>query len=81
MHAKFVESQGALEKTTQELERLRCDFNDFDSWVKEKIERMQYEDWEEKGRLTEGYLLILRCMFQQYKTQDGSGVVGPSGTT
>lgn len=59
MYAKFTENQDALEKATRELERLRCGFDDFDSCVKENVEGMQYEDLEGKGRLSEGYLLIL----------------------
>lgn len=58
MYTKFIENQDSFKKTTQELERLRCGFG-----VKGKIERMQYEDLEEKERLSKDYLLILRCMF------------------
>ena len=41
-----------LERVTQEVERLRRDYDDFDTWIKEKIETMQYkslEDTECKG--------------------------------
>ena len=48
MHAKFQENQDTLEKTTQELERQKHSFNEFDLQVKEMIEGMQYDDWEEK---------------------------------
>ncbi|XP_069154348.1 uncharacterized protein [Solanum lycopersicum] len=79
VYAKFVKNQDTLEKTTQEVERLRRGYEDFDTLVKEKIERMRYESLEEKGRLGEGFLLMLRYMFQQYKTQgDGDGA-RPSG--
>ena len=47
MYAKFLKNQSTLEKTTQELEILRRSFDEFDLWIKEKIEGMQYEDWEE----------------------------------
>ena len=30
MHAKFLENQDTSEKTTRELERLRCSFDEFD---------------------------------------------------
>ena len=80
VYAKFVENQDTLEKATQEVERLRRGYDDFDTWVKQKIERMQYESLVDKGRLGGGFLLMLSYMFQQYKTQgDGDGA-GPSGT-
>ena len=69
MYTKFVENQDTLEKATREVERLRRGYDDFDTWVKEKIERMQYESLEDKGRLGERFLLMLRFMFQQNKTQ------------
>lgn len=68
MHVKFLKNQCDIENTTQELERLGCSFDELDLWVKERIEGMKYEDWEEKGRRRESYLLMLRYMFQQYKT-------------
>ena len=60
MYIKFVENQDALEKATQEVERLRRGYDYFDTWVKEKIERMRYESLEDKGCLGEGFLLMLR---------------------
>ena len=60
VYSKFVENQDTLEKTTQEVERLRRGYYDFDTWVEEKIERMRNESLEYKGRLGEGFLLILR---------------------
>ena len=68
-----------LERVTQEVERLRRDYDDFDTWIKEKIERMRYKSLEYKGHLGEGFLLILRYMFQQYKTQGDSDRAGSSG--
>ena len=74
MYAKFVENQDTLERVTQEVERMRRGYDDFDNWIKEKIERMRYESLEDKGRLGEGFLLMLRYMFQQHKAQmDGDG--------
>ena len=67
VYTKFVENQDTLERMTQEVERLRCGYDDFDNWIKERIERMQYESLEDKGRLGEGFLLMLRYMFQQHK--------------
>ena len=68
MYIKFVENQDTLEKATQEVERLRHGYDDFDTWVKEKIERILYKSLEDKGHLGEGLLMMLRYMFQQYKT-------------
>ena len=79
VYAKFVENQDALERETREVERLRKGYDDFDNWIKQKIERMWYESLEDKGRLGEGFLLMLRYMFQQHKIQkDGDGA-GSSG--
>ena len=55
MYVKFIENQDALEKENQEVERLRCGYDDLDTWVKEKIERMRYKILEDKGRLGEGF--------------------------
>ena len=63
VYSKFVENQDTLERMTQELERLRHGYDDFDNWIKKKIERMRYESLEVKGRLSEGFLLMLRYMF------------------
>ncbi|TMX02567.1 hypothetical protein EJD97_021073, partial [Solanum chilense] len=67
VYAKFVKNQDTFEKATQEVERLRRGYNDFDTWIKEKIKRMRYESLEDKRRLGEGFLMMLRYMFQQYK--------------
>ncbi|XP_027768042.1 uncharacterized protein LOC114074357 [Solanum pennellii] len=80
VYAKFVENQDALERATQEVERLRRGYDDFDNWIQQKIERMRYESLEDKGRLGEGFLLMLRYMFQQHKIQkDGDDGAGSSG--
>ena len=55
VYAMFVEKQDTLERVTQEVERLRRGYDDFDTWIKEKIERMWYESLEDKGRLDEGF--------------------------
>ena len=79
VYAKFVENQDALERATQEVERLRRGYDDFDNWIQQKIERMRYGSLEDKGSLGEGFLLMLRYMFQQHKIQkDGDGA-GSSG--
>ena len=81
MYAKFVENQYTLERVTQEVERMRRGYDDFDNWIKEKIERMRYESLEDKGCLCEGFLLMLRHIFHQYKTQGDNDEAGPSGAT
>ena len=80
MYAKFVNNQDTLERVTQEAEILRRGYDDFDTWIKEKIERMWYESVEGKGRMGEGFLLMLRYMFQQYKTQGYGDAAGSSGS-
>ncbi|TMX03746.1 hypothetical protein EJD97_014463, partial [Solanum chilense] len=76
VYTKFVENQGTLEKATQEVERLRCGYDDFDTWVKEKIEMMRYESLDDKRRMCEGFLLMLRHIFQQYRTQGDGDEAG-----
>ena len=39
--AKFFENQDTLERVTQEVERLRRGYDDFLTWIKEKIERLR----------------------------------------
>ena len=79
VYAKFVENQDALERATQEIERLKQGYDEFDSWIQQKIERMRYESLEDKGRLGEGFLLMLRYMFQQHKIRKDDDGAGPSG--
>ena len=79
VYAKFVENQDALEKATREIERLRQGYDEFDSWIQQKIERMRYESLEDKERLGEVFLLMLRYMFQQHKIQKDNDGAGPSG--
>ena len=64
VYAKFVENQNTLEKATQEVEWKRRGYDDFDTLVKDKIERMRYKSLEDKGCLGEGFVLMLRYMFQ-----------------
>ena len=79
VYAKFVENQDALERATQEIERLKQGYEEFDKWIQQKIERMRYESLEDKGRLGEGFLLMLRYMFQQHKNQKNDDGAGSSG--
>ena len=70
VYAKLVENQDALERATREIERLKKGYEEFDNWIQQKIERMRYESLEDKGRLGEGFLLMLRYMFQQHKNAE-----------
>ena len=79
MYAKFIVNQDTLERVPQEVERLRRGYDDFDNSIKEKIERMLYECLEDKGRTGEGFLLMLRYMFQKHKIQKDGDEAGSSG--
>ena len=61
------------------MEWLRCGYDNLDTCVKDKIEKMRYEIFEDKGRLRERFLLMLRYMYQQYKTQESREGARPSG--
>ena len=37
VYAKFVKNKDTLERVTQEVERLRRGYDDFDTWIKKKI--------------------------------------------
>ena len=80
VYAKFVENKDALERATWEVEILRQGYDDFDNWIQHKIERMRYESLEDKARLGEGFLLMLRYMFHQHKIQKADNGAGSSGT-
>ena len=79
VYTNFVENQDALERATREIERLKQGYEEFDNWIQQKIERMRYESLEDKGRLGEGFLLMLRYMFQQHKNQKNDDGAGSSG--
>ncbi|KAK4716200.1 hypothetical protein R3W88_014538 [Solanum pinnatisectum] len=63
MHHEFLRKQEedryALESVTQELESLRSDLGELNLWVGDKKSGMCHENWEEKGRRSEGYLLMI----------------------
>ncbi|KAG5583802.1 hypothetical protein H5410_044236, partial [Solanum commersonii] len=54
MHDEFLRKQEddkyALERMTQELERLRSGLGELNLWIGDKKSGMCLEDWEEKGR-------------------------------
>ncbi|KAG5612311.1 hypothetical protein H5410_023592 [Solanum commersonii] len=64
MHEKFLrkkeKDKHALESVTQELERLRSDFGELNLWIGDKKSGMCLEDWEEKGRRSKRYLLMIQ---------------------
>ncbi|KAG5582049.1 hypothetical protein H5410_052676 [Solanum commersonii] len=55
---------------TQELERLRSDLGELNLWIGDKKSGMCLEDWEEKGRRSEGYLLMIQYRLQHLMTQN-----------
>lgn len=63
VYANVVENQDTLDRRNQDVERLRCGYDDVDTRIKEEIERMWYESLEDKGCLVEGFWLMLRYMF------------------
>ncbi|KAK4721860.1 hypothetical protein R3W88_012093 [Solanum pinnatisectum] len=62
MRNKFLQKQEedkyALESVTQELKNLRSDLGELNLWIRDKKSGMCLEDWEEKGRQSERYLLM-----------------------
>ncbi|KAK4706703.1 hypothetical protein R3W88_033742 [Solanum pinnatisectum] len=78
MHNEFLQKQEedryALESVTQELESLRSDL---------ECSGMCHEDWEEKGRRSEGYLLMIQYRLQHLMAQNkrSRSEAGPSGNS
>ncbi|KAG5568685.1 hypothetical protein H5410_064302, partial [Solanum commersonii] len=74
MHDEFLRKQEedkyALESVTQELERLRSDLGELNLWIGDKKSGMCFEDWEEKGRRSEGYLLMIQYRLQHLMAQN-----------
>lgn len=81
IYVKFVDKQEDLHKKNQEMEWLRRGYDNLDTYVKDKIKKMRYEILQDKGRLIERFLLMLRYMYQQYKTQKSRKGARPSGAT
>ncbi|KAK4737705.1 hypothetical protein R3W88_001402 [Solanum pinnatisectum] len=77
------EDKYALESVTQELESLRSDLGELNLWIEDKKNGMCREDWEEKGRRSEGYLLMIQYRFQHLIVQNkrSKSEAGPSGTS
>ncbi|KAK4724720.1 hypothetical protein R3W88_027499 [Solanum pinnatisectum] len=87
MHNEFLQKQEedryALESVTQELESLRSDLGELNLWIGDKKNGMCLEDWEEKGRRSEGYLLMIQYRLQRLMAQNKRSIseAGPSGTS
>ncbi|XP_049343488.1 uncharacterized protein LOC125807795 [Solanum verrucosum] len=87
MHEQFLRKQEedkyALESVTQELESLRSDLGELNLWIGDKKNGMCLEDWEEKGRRSEGYLLMIQYRLQHLMAQNkmSRSETGPSGTS
>ncbi|KAG5601398.1 hypothetical protein H5410_032768 [Solanum commersonii] len=72
MHDEFLQSKRRTntESVTQELERLRSDLGELNLWIGDKKSGMCLEDWEEKGRRCEGYLLMIQYRLQHLMAQN-----------
>ncbi|KAG5581689.1 hypothetical protein H5410_052316 [Solanum commersonii] len=74
MHDEFLRKQEedkyALESVIQELESLRSDLGELNLWIGDKKSRMRLEEWEEKGRWSEGYLLMIQYRLQHLMAQN-----------
>ncbi|KAK4727284.1 hypothetical protein R3W88_032201 [Solanum pinnatisectum] len=87
MHHEFLRKQEedryALESVTQELESLRSDLGELNLWVGDKKSGMCHENWEEKGRRSEGYLLMIQYRLQHLMAQNkrSKSEAEPSGTS
>uniref|UniRef100_M1DDG7 Uncharacterized protein n=1 Tax=Solanum tuberosum TaxID=4113 RepID=M1DDG7_SOLTU len=87
MHNEFLRKQEedkyALESVIQELESLKSDLEELDSWIEDKKSRMLFEEWEEKGRRSDGYLLMIKYRLQHLRAQNkrGRSKAGPSRTS
>ncbi|KAH0744464.1 hypothetical protein KY290_032457 [Solanum tuberosum] len=77
------EDKYALESVTQELESLRRNLGELNLWIGDKKSGMCLEDWEEKGRRSEGYLLMIQYRLQHLMTQNkrSRSEAGPSGAS
>ncbi|KAH0647581.1 hypothetical protein KY285_032829 [Solanum tuberosum] len=77
------EDKYALESVTQELESMRSDLGEFNLWIGDKKSIMCLEDWEEKGRRSEGYLLMIQYRLQHLMAQNkrSRSEAGPLGAS
>ncbi|KAK4722243.1 hypothetical protein R3W88_012476 [Solanum pinnatisectum] len=80
---KQEEDRYALESVTHKLENLRSDLEELSLWIGDKKSGMCLEDWEEKGRRSEGYLLMIQYRLQHLMPQNkrSRSEAGPSGTS
>ncbi|KAH0758449.1 hypothetical protein KY290_021942 [Solanum tuberosum] len=87
MHNEFLRKQKedkyALESVTRELESLRSDLGELNLWIGDKKSGMCFEDWEKKGRQSDGYLLMIQYRLQHLMTQNkrSRSEAGPLGTS
>ena len=74
------EAKAVIELREVKWEAQEIHFDEPNLWVEDNLDEMQYRDWEEKGRWSKGYLLMLQYTFQQHKTQESSTEAEPSGS-
>ena len=72
------EAKAVIELREVKWEAQEIHFDEPNLWVEDNLDEMQYRDWEEKGRRSKGYLLMLWYTFQQQKTQESSTEARPS---
>ncbi|KAK4721749.1 hypothetical protein R3W88_011982 [Solanum pinnatisectum] len=77
------EDRYALESITQELESMRSNLGKLNLWIGDKKSGMCLEDWEEKGRRNERYLLMIQYRLQHLMAQNkrSKSEAGPSQTS
>ncbi|KAH0696517.1 hypothetical protein KY290_013887 [Solanum tuberosum] len=80
---KKEEDKYTLESVTRELESLRSDLGVLNLWIGDKKSRICLEDWEEKGRRSDGYLLMIQYRIQNLMAQNkrSRSEARPSGTS
>ncbi|KAG5587362.1 hypothetical protein H5410_047796, partial [Solanum commersonii] len=62
MHEEFLQKK--------EGESLKSDLGELNLWIGDKKSGMCLEDWEEKGRQSEEYLLVIQYRLQHLMVQN-----------
>jgi len=72
-----------FKSVTQELESLRSDLGELNSWMEGKRGDMRFEDWEEKGHWYDEYWLMAQYRLQRYMGQNkkSRSIAGSSRTS
>ncbi|KAK4721562.1 hypothetical protein R3W88_011795 [Solanum pinnatisectum] len=72
-----------LQKQEEDKYASEADLGELNLWIGDKKSGMCLKDWEEKGRRSEGYLLMIQYRLQHLMTQNkrSRSEAGPSGTS